>query len=142
MRLFSDFQTLCTGLKKPHHDALWNFLGDAKSQLSILNSKKKSGEIESMCLESQYLMTLFILRRDRAFLDIALQFNISHITVSRIFKSWLMFMYHKMKDIEGRIFTKKENIMKPLPQAFRNPLLKDTRVVIGNNFHGHNLTAF
>ena len=119
-----------TGLMKPHHEALWNLLGDARSQLSILNSKKTSGQISAMCLESQFLMTLYILRRDRAYMDVALQFNISHITISRIFKTWLMFIYKKFKDIEGRMFTKKQDLMKPLPAAFKNPLLKETRVVI------------
>ena len=119
-----------TGLTKTHHEALWNFLGSARSQLSVLNSKKTSGKLAAMCIESQFLMTLFILRRDRAYMDVALQFNISHVTVSRIFKTWLMFMYHKFKDFEARMFTKKEDLMKPLPAAFKNPLLKDTRVVI------------
>ena len=119
-----------TGLMRPHHEALWNFLGKAKYELSIMNCKKKSGKIPAMCVESQFLMTLMILRRDRAYMDISLQFDINHNTVAKVFKSWLMFFYYKFKDIEGRMFTKKKDLMKPLPSSFNNPLLKSTRVVI------------
>ena len=51
-------------------------------------------------------------------------------SIFKIFKTWLLFMYWKFKDLSVKMFKKRSQIRKPLPRAFRNSLLKNTRVVI------------
>ena len=119
-----------TGLSKCHQETVWNFLGAAKSQLKIMDTKIISGRMKSMCIESQFLLTFMILRRNRNYTDVAIQFNVSAQLVSRVFKTWLNFLYFKFGDMRTHMFTKKKDIQKPLPKAFQNNTLKDTRVVI------------
>ena len=121
-----------TGISKCNQEALWNLIGPAKTQLTIIGCKRKtiSGKLRSMCIESQFLLTLLILRRDRAYTDISFQFGISRGLIAKVFKTWLNYFYFKFKDLRDRMFTKKKDIMKPLPKVFQNSILKETRVVI------------
>ena len=119
-----------SGLTKWSHETLWNLLGQAKTQLRIINSKTTSGKMTKMCIESQYLMTLMILRRGYLFTDVALTYKISRITVVNVFKTWLQFLYFKFGDLRDAMFTRKKDLMKPLPSVFQNEKLKDVRVVI------------
>ena len=119
-----------TGLTKTCRDSLWEFLGKAKSQLSIIHTQQTSGKLRTMCIESQFLMTLMILRRGYDYLDVAYTYHMSKNTVARVFKTWLMFFYVKFKDIQDKMFTQKKDLMTPLPEVFCNETLKDVRVVI------------
>ena len=115
-----------TGLYKYQRRSLWNFLGKAKWELEIIGMKQKSGSLKNLSVECQFLMTLLILRKDRAFEDIALQFELQHRTVSKVFKTWLQFIFHKFKDIQDHQFTKRKDLPR-LPGVFKNKLLKNTR---------------
>ena len=115
-----------TGLYKYQRTSLWNFLGKAKSELDIIGIGKKSGELKKLSIRCQFLMTLLILRRDRCFQDVALQFDIEHETISNVFKTWLQFMFWKFRDIQDQQFTKRKDLPR-LPAVFKNKLLKDTR---------------
>ena len=119
-----------TGLTKFSKVSLWNFLGPAKYELSIIGSKYISGKSIAMCVESQYLMCLMILRRGYVYQDIAYTFKLSRHTVASIFKTWLQLFYVKFKDIEKIMFTRSCDLMKPLPACFQNSLLKNVRVVV------------
>lgn len=119
-----------TGLKEEHRNILWDFLGDAKTNLTIFKTNRKSSELRSLSVKSQFLLTLLILRRDRKFSDCAFHFKIGKVLVGRVFKTWIQFMYQKFKDIKDIMFVKKKDIKKPLPVHFQNPLCRDVRVVI------------
>ena len=119
-----------SGLTKWSHESLWNFLGPAKYQLQIIDSKTTSGRMTKMCVESQFLMTLMILRKGYEYTDVALTYKITIKTVAKVFKTWLMFMYFKFGDLRNAMFTRKCDLMKPLPSVFQNGKLKEVRVVI------------
>ena len=115
-----------TGLYKYQRKSLWNFLGIAKSQLNIIGMDVTSGSLRNLSVRCQFLMTLVILRRDRCFEDIALQFDMKPETISKVFKTWLQFMFMKFKDIKEHQFTKRKDLPR-LPAVFKNKLLKNTR---------------
>ena len=119
-----------SGLTKWNHETLWNFLGRAKNRLKIIDTKTTSGRMTKMCVESQFLMTLMILRKGYEYTDVALTYKISRKTVARVFKTWLMFLYFKFGDLRNAMFTRKCDLMKPLPTVFQNEKLKEVRVII------------
>ena len=115
-----------TGLYKHQRQSLWNFLGIAKWKLNIIGMEQTSGSLKNLSVECQFLMCLFILRKDREFEDIALQFGLQPRTVSKVFKTWLQFLFHKFKDIQEQQFTKRKDLPR-LPKVFKNKLLKNVR---------------
>jgi hypothetical protein len=119
-----------TGLTKEQRETLWDFLGGVKDELLIYKTGTKSGQLRTISVRSQFLLTLMILRRNRRFTDIHFHFHIGQALVGRIFKTWIQFMFHKFKDIKAIMFVKKADIKKPLPACFDNPFCRDTRVVI------------
>jgi hypothetical protein len=119
-----------TGLTDEHRKILWDFLGDIKDKLQIYKVRAKSGDIRTISVKSQFLLTLLILRRNRKFTDCALHFNLGKVLVGRVFKTWLQFLYYKFKDLQDIMFIKKAHISKPLPKHFQNPLCREVRVVI------------
>ena len=121
-----------SGLTKSSHESLWNFLGQAKFQLSIIDfgGNYISGKMKAMCVESQFLLCLMILRRGYVYHDVAFTFKLSRHTVAAVFKTWLIFLYVKFKDIQEIMFTRSCDLMKPLPVCFQNALLKKVRVVV------------
>jgi hypothetical protein len=119
-----------TGLTAEQRRVLWNFLGEAKDFLTIFKTKRVSGKLRTMTVKSQFLLTLFILRRGRKYADISYHFHIGAQLVSRIFKTWIQFIYQNFYDIRDTMFVRKCDVKKPLPRHFRNNLCRDTRVVI------------
>jgi hypothetical protein len=120
-----------TGLTEEQRQVLFDFLGPAKRKLSIFGFQNKlSRKMKNISILSQFLMTLYILRRNRLFTGIAHDFEISRILVSRVFVTWLQFMFYKFMDIRQQMFVKKCDIPKPLPRHFQNPICRETRVVI------------
>ena len=119
-----------SGLTQWSHESLWNFLGPAKFELSILYSKHVSGKLKTMCVQSQFLLCLMILRRGYYYADIGFTFKLSKNTVAKIFKTWLIFLYVKFKDLQDTLFTRRCDLMKPLPDCFQNVLMKNVRVVV------------
>lgn len=120
-----------TGITKVQREALWNFLGEAKYHLRIINTKKTtSTSLRKLTVEDQFLLTLFKLRCNYTFKDIGFRHAVNPRMLSNIFKSWLQLLFVKFKSIEDRMFTLYDDLPKPLPKAFNNSLLKYTRVVI------------
>ena len=99
---------------------LWTFLGDAKSQLTVIGRNGvKSGELTCLSLKCQFLMTLMILRRNYEFADMCHRFDLSHNSVVSVFKTWLMFLHFKFNEVEVA-----GDLTKPPPSAFRNDVRK------------------
>ena len=123
-----------TGLSKKRLRVFWEFLSDCKEKLEIIGhpEKKKTGEIK-LAVFDQYLMTLMILRKNYSYAEISHQFGIKVHLVAQLFNTWLQFMYFELKDFEEEWFTTYENLPKPLPRHFRNPILKKVRCVIGKH---------
>ena len=110
----------------------WEFLSDCKEKLQIIGhkDKKKTGEIK-LAVFDQYLMTLMILKRNKTYTEISHQFAMKSTLVGQLFQTWLQFMYFELKELEKEWFTTYENLPKPLPRHFRNPILRKVRCVIG-----------
>ena len=121
-----------TGLNKKRLRVFWEFLSDCKRNLEIIGhlEKKKTGEIK-LAVFDQYLMTLIILKRNKTYTEISHQFGIKRKLVGQLFNTWLQFMYLELKDFEKEWFVTYENLPKPLPMCFRNPILRKVRCVIG-----------
>ncbi len=121
-----------TGLRDYERQSLWCFLGEAKFELQIIGRKAivKSRDLRSLSVKCQFLLTLIVLRRNYTFKEIAVTYKVGRKVVSQVFRTWLQFMFFKFKDIEEAMFTKREDIPRPLPRHFANKLLRDVRVVI------------
>ena len=129
-----------TGLDKWSRQALWDFLGEAKYSLSIYHytsksgKQRKSGDLRALSVQCQFLMTLMILRRNYYFEEVSRLYNVNKYLVSKVFTTWICFIKCKYKDLDkhglDQLFTKKCDIPKPLPTAFRKKNLSNTRVVI------------
>ena len=69
-----------------------------------------------------------IFRRNKSFLECSqLFFGLSLGLIGEVFHTWLQFVYYKFMDLN--IFTERKDLPE-LPKPFRNPLLRDCRVVI------------
>ena len=120
-----------TGLCHSGRLAFWNFLGEAKDHLQIWGRECKSGTMRALSVEDQFLMTLMILRKDWDYTEVAAIFDLDYHMVSAVFKTWLQFMYVKLKDREEFFFTKKSEMDKStLPKCFQTKEFRETRVVI------------
>jgi hypothetical protein len=121
-----------TGLHKMSRQSLWDFLGDAKNELTLFGSNppKKTSELRGISIECQFILTLTILKRNKTFEELHLDYHLSTDLISQVFKTWLQFLYWKFRDIQEAMFTKRYDIKKPLPKCFQNVLLRNTRVVI------------
>ena len=71
--------------------------GEAKYTLQIIGRKQGtiSRNLDSMSVESQFLLTLMILRREYDYLEVAYLFDYSSRTMSAIFTTWLQSIYCK-----------------------------------------------
>jgi hypothetical protein len=121
-----------TGLDELQLKSLWDFLGEARTQLTLVGRKPDTlnSTLRNISPKCQFLLTLMILRRNYTFKEIAMTYNIGVNLVSQIFKTWLQFMYFKFRDLKDLMFVRKDDIKKPLPRHFRNKMLKGTRCVI------------
>ena len=87
-----------------YRESLWLFLDDDKWNLTMIDGGT-SGNM-AISVECQFLLTLAILRRDFDYLEAAQIFglesrnsisNQAYKIVSRIFKTWLIFIYRKFR---------------------------------------------
>jgi len=120
-----------TGLKKNIRNVIWDFLGEAKYSLTMFDYKKKvlSGKMKSISVEDQFFLFLVVFRRNITYQEAGWMFAVSTQVATRVFKTWLSFLYFKFKDMKDDMFIKREDLPKPLPKPFRNKLLRETRVV-------------
>jgi hypothetical protein len=121
-----------TGLNTEQRESLWDFLGPARVKLKIIGTTPPqfSGEVTSLSVQCQFLLMLWILRRNPTYEVVGVNYNIDPGLVSKVFKTWLQFVYFKFLDVKDKMFVRQVDIKKPLPSHFRNKLLRKTRVVI------------
>ena len=125
-----------TGFDFGTRAVLWEFLGEAKFSLTIFGYKNKkknpilSGKMRCISVEDQFFLFLIIFRRNLTYQEAGWLFGVSTTVATNVFKTWLNFLYFKFKDMKDEMFTRRQDLPKPLPRAFRNKLLRNTRIVI------------
>ena len=118
----------------PNFDALklcFEFLGPCASSLIYLNNKEKkalsnAGAPRSLLPIDEFLLMLCRLRLNLHEEDVAFRFNISQSSVSRIFITWINFLYHKFKEVN--IWPSRNQVDHYMPECFND--YPSTRCVI------------
>ncbi|XP_066930978.1 uncharacterized protein [Clytia hemisphaerica] len=109
------------GLSPNHFWRLYEFLGEAKFNLTYWNSNKKESttqtRITSLTLPEQLFVTLLRLRRGFNIFTLAHFYGVSETTIRTVFTTWMMFMFHHFKSFE--IFPERQAFRKFLPKVFR-----------------------
>ena len=75
-----------TGLEACHRHTLWELCERWRDNLEIFGTKCFSRELRSMSVSCQFLLTLYILRHNRKYTDLAYQFKIQKRLISNVFK--------------------------------------------------------
>ena len=107
-------------------------MGDAASTLTYSGAvgsdlpKKPIGN-RSLSPDAERLLTLMKLRHNFPELDLAQRFSVSQSTVSRIFSTWVLCLYHTYKEIN--IWPSRALIDKYMPKEFKENF-PSTRVII------------
>ena len=108
-----------------HLKACFDFLGPAAMNLQYRDSvttndikSKKFGRPRSLQPLEEFFLTMVRLRLGLLEQDIAYRFNISQSTVSRIFTTWINFLYLQFKSIP--LWPLQEYIRTHMPQVFRS----------------------
>jgi hypothetical protein len=106
-----------------------NFLTYAGSSSNVEYSaeSKKLGRKRSMSPEQGLFMVLVCLRCGLMGVDIAHRFGISEAHVSRIWATWLEFLYHQLRALP--IWASCDYIQQTMPQPFKQTY-PNTRVII------------
>ena len=89
-----------TGLDDYDRESLWQFLGDAKYHLDMIDYQDPcmSGDLRCLSVKCQFLLTLIILRRNYDYGEAGALFGgISDRIVSSVFKTWIIFMSQKFR---------------------------------------------
>ena len=104
--------------------ACFKFLGDDVNHLQYVGSTSKStthaearGAPRALSPLNEFFLVLCRLRCALLINDIAYRFGISQSTVSRIFTTWINFLYFKFKDIN--LWPSRQEINECMPQSFR-----------------------
>ena len=130
-----------TGFPTYDFMACFRYLGPAVSNLvywssnsqkqessgTPLRSKAPSGRARRLQPVNEFFMTLVRLRLGLLEQDLADRFGISTSTVSRIFTTWINFLYLRLKDLP--LWPPKEIIDTYMPQVFKC-LYPTTRVIV------------
>ena len=113
--------------------ACFKFLGPAVNQLIYWNSKlddtcevKKKGRPRTLTPIEEFFLVLVRLRLGLLEQDLADRFGLSCATISRIFTTWINFMYLKLKDIP--LWPPRDVVQANMPKCFRD-LYPTTRVI-------------
>ena len=104
-----------------------NYAGSNSSTEYSLETQQKVGRTSSMSPEQELFMILVRLRCGLMGPDLAFRFSFSETQVSRIWVTWLEFLYHRLRAIP--IWASQEYIQKTMPEAFKNSY-PNTRVII------------
>ena len=102
------------------------YIGSGNSCNSV-NSKEKCGPKRLLSPEEELFLCLVRLRLGLLERDIAHRFNISVSQVSRIWVTWLDFLYRRLRSIP--IWPSQEFVRATMPQSFKNTY-PHTRVII------------
>ena len=116
-----------------HLKACFDFFGPAAMNLqykdtsTVFEAGKRLGRPRSLPPLEEFFLTMVRLRLGLLEQDIAYRFGISQSTVSRIFATWINFMYHQFKRIS--LWPPQPYIRAHMPQVFKNRY-PTTRVII------------
>lgn len=109
----------------------FNFLGPSVHKLCYEMKKSprqsSAGARRSLSPKNEFLLVLCRLRLHLLEEDIAFRFNISQTSVSRIFNTWINFLYHKFKEVP--IWPPKQQVQYYMPTSFKDSY-PTTRCVI------------
>ena len=119
----------------PSYDHLkicFDFLGPATKQLIYRDSKRvfdqsNKGRPRSLPPMEEFFLTLVRLRLGLLEQDIAYRFGVSQSTVSRIFTTWINFLYIQFRQIP--LWPPKEFVCAHMPKIFKEQY-PSTRVII------------
>ena len=105
-----------------HLKSCFDFLGPAPQQLIYKDSRRifdHSNKAWPCCSQpmEEFFLTLVRLRLRLLKQDIAYQFGVSQYTVSRIFTSWMNFLYLQFKQIS--LWPPRELVQAYMPKLFK-----------------------
>ena len=111
---------------------LFNFLGDSVNHLIYSGSSSdanysRTKTRRALSPKNEFFLTLCRLRFNLMEDDLAYRFKISQPTVSRIFTTWVNFLYYKLKEIP--IWPSREQVQLMMPEEFLC-LYPNTRIII------------
>ena len=105
----------------------YDFLSPENAKLEFWRESNRGKP--TISLRCQLGITLWRLYKGATLLELSYHFGISEDLVGRITITWIQFMYMKFNEFRSAMFVPRES-HKPLPSHFRNPVLRDCRVVI------------
>lgn len=109
-----------TGFKNMEHfDFVFNLLGPAAYDLNV--------KCHLLSPRDQFFLALIKLRQAKEDYELSLNFNISESLVSRLFSTWLNFMYFQFQEVD--IWPARKVVSQHMPSGFRNMFPK-TRVIL------------
>lgn len=123
------------GLYPGQFEILLDFLGPAKFNLQYWYGNRKSekngvgvervagskpGQNGSFTIREELFITLLRLRRGFALKTIAYIYNVSESVVSRIFNTWIQFMFLQFKEMKYMMFPSRKILKPVLPKVFRS----------------------
>jgi len=112
-------------------EAFYKFLGPAVDELIYWNSQQKSfkgkGRTRTLLPMEEFFLVLVRLRLGLFEQDIADRFGLSCSTVSRIFATWINFLFFKLREIP--LWPPRDIIRNNMPKSFLE-LYPTTRVVL------------
>ena len=121
-----------------HLEACFHFLGPAKYHLEYRDSiyktqtqneslEKRRGRPRSLTIIDELILVLVRLKLGLLEEDLAFRFQISQPKVSRIFTTWVNFLYHQLKQIP--LWPPKDVVSSNMPSVFKQKY-PTTRVII------------
>jgi hypothetical protein len=122
--------TFYTGLSVEAFDDILYLVGNAATTLTYSKNvdqpKKRTGN-RSLSPDAELLLVLMKLRHNFPEVDLAQRFSAGQATVSRIFSTWILCLYHTFKEIN--IWPSRALVNKFMPPEFKEKF-PSTRVII------------
>lgn len=126
---FKDYMTLMAVFKalQPTADNMVGWSQAKKLKQADQDIVRKGFKDQSLSLSDQFFLFLCRLRQGFLVQDLAIRFNVSQATVSRICITWINFMYYMLGSIP--IWPSRETVNELMPQSFRDTFPR-TRVIL------------
>ena len=121
--------TFYTGLSVEAFDDILYLVGNAATTLTYsknVDQPKKCTGNRSLSPDAELLLVLMKLRHNFPEVDLAQRFSVGQATVSRIFSTWILCLYHTFKEIN--IWPPRALVNKFMPPEFKK--FPSTRVII------------
>ena len=118
-----------TGVGVSCFEDIMRLLGNCPSGMCYAEQvgKQTRGRKKHLSKEDEILLTLVKLRHDFPESDLACRFGVSQSSVSRVFRTWISYLYFSFKEIN--IWPRQENVRLFMPSCFRSKY-PSTRVII------------